>query len=424
MRPARATPLAILVAVLVAVLAPACARDDGGAPNSAGLATLFDSTTTDSVIARTAGSVPEEAMRGVVEEVRIAPAADDTSLFGEVFEFDVGADGRFYVFDQAGRSLLIFTPAGALERRVGRQGAGPGEFNSNGGMVVLADGRVAQWDSRNGRISFFSAGGDFDSSWVVPTGFFTSNGLRTDDSGAVYLYRAVTAPREGEILGRFGLVRLGEGGAFGDSLVPPDLRVERITYVAQKEGSTSAMSPTHSPRFQWQWHPDGHFVSVATSRYEVEVGRPGRAVRIVRDAPAIPVPDAERAYDQELITFQMRSNVPGWVWRGPAIPGEKPPVSALSVARDGRIWVRVATPSEEIPEAERDPQVEGRRPVRRFRDAVEYEVFERDGTFAGRVRLPANAQWMEADADRVWYLDRDADGLPAVVRARVEPGLR
>jgi hypothetical protein len=77
-----------------------------------------------------------------------------------------------------------------------------------------------------------------------------------------------------------------------------------------------------------------------------------------------------------------------------------------------------------IPEEDRDPQIEGRGPVRQFRDPVEYEVFESDGTFVGRVRLPLRASWMEADGNRVWFLDRDADGLVAVVRARIEPAFK
>lgn len=407
---------------LIALLAAACAgAADDASVSSAGLATVFDSSRADTVVARTAGEVPAAALRRVTAEVRIAPEADDTSLFAEVSEFDVGRDGRLFVFDRAANVLFVFDSSGALERRVGRQGAGPGEFNSNNGMVVLRDGRLAQWDARNARISFFSPEGTFLNSWVLPAGFSTSDGLRSDTSGTIHLYRPVTPPREGEILGRMGLVRLGDDGVWLDSLVPPDLPVDRITYVARQEGSTSATSPTHAPRFLWAWHPHAHFVSVSTGTYALEVSRPGRALRIERDAPVIAVSGEERAFDQERITQNLRSTDPAWTWNGPAIPSAKPPVAGLSVARDGRIWVRVATPSQLIPEAERDTD-RPNNPARRYRDPVVYEVFAADGRFLGRVELPMSTTWMEADGDRVWYLQRDEDGLPAVVRARVAPG--
>lgn len=383
------------------------------------LATVFDSTRADSLIARVAGSVPAEFVRNATPELRIAPEADDTTLFAEVHEFDVGPDGRLYVFDAASRVLFLFDSTGRLLRRIGRQGAGPGEFNSNNGMVVLPDARLAQWDARNGRISFFSADGEYQYSWVVPTGFSTSHGIRTDRSGTLYAYRPVTPPREGEILGRMGLRLLGDEGVMTDSLIPPDLPFAQVVYVARQQDNTSATVPTHAPRFQWQWHPDGHFVSVSWERYEIEVSRAARPLRIVRDAPAIPVPEAERDWDQARITFNLRQTDPAWQFNGPAIPAVKTPLAGLAVARDGRIWVRVAVPSVEIPEEERDPVDSTRPPPRRYRDAAaEYEVFEATGEFVARVRLPYTATWMEADGPRVWYLDRDADGLPAVVRAR------
>jgi hypothetical protein len=52
---------------------------------------------------------------------------------------------------------------------------------------------------------------------------------------------------------------------------------------------------------------------------------------------------------------------------------------------------------------------------------VVYEVFARDGRFLGRVGLPLGSQWMQADGDRVWLLQRDERGLPAVTRLRIEP---
>jgi hypothetical protein len=342
-----------------------------------------------------------------------------------VYEFDVADNGSLFVFDQANRSLFLFDSTGAVLRRIGRRGAGPGEFASNNGMVLLADGRLALWDSQNARVSFFTPAGAFLSSWVVAAGFSTGNGLSTDASGQLYTTRPVTEPREGEILGRMGLRRFDATGELADSLIPPDLPWTRVTYTATSEGNRSQTFPTHSSRLVWRWHPAGYFVSVSSERYVIESSRPGRALRIERDAPPIPVSDDERAYDEERITFNLRMTDPAWKFTGPPIPAQKPPVADLSVARDGRIWVRVSVPSVPIPEAERDAPQQGRAPPRRYRDeSVTYEVFEADGRFLGRVVLPWRATWMQADGNRVWYLDRDDDGLPAVVRARVEPALR
>jgi len=412
-------PLLALVGMIVIL---GCSSDAAVEVPRAGLATVFDSSRADSLVARTAGTVPDSMLRGVVEELRIQPSADDTSSFTETFEFEVGADGRVYVFDSPSARLFVFGTDGTQQRVVGRKGAGPGEFSGDNGMVMLRDGRLALLDAQNARLNFFSATGDFLSSWIVPAGFSTNEGVRTDTTGSLYLVRPVTAPREGEILGRMGLVRLADGGKWLDSLVAPDLPVERIVYVARKDGNMSATGPTHAARFLWGWHRDGYFVSSSAAKYEIEVSRPGRGLRIVRDAAPVPVPAAERAWDQERITQSLRRSVPDWVWTGPDIPAVKPPIRALHLTRDGRIWVRVSTPSEAIPDAEREPARPGRSLPPSFRDAHEYEVFAATGQFLGRVRFPESASLMDADGDLLWVLVRDADGLPGVARWRVSPG--
>lgn len=408
------------------MLAAACAGGAGADADPSGLATVRDSTRPDSVIVRIAGEVPAERIRRVTEELRIQPDAEDTTLFGDARDFEVGRDGRLFVYDAAAHRIFLFGPDGAHRRTIGRQGAGPGEFSQNNGMQLLPDGRLAQLDSRNARLNFFSADGDFLESWVIPAGFSTTNGIRGDRSGALFLVRPVTPPRDGEILGRMGLVRLGAGGAFGDSTLAPDLRVPQVFYTAtEKVGNNTNMSstgPMHAPRFLWALHPEGHLIAVNGARYEIEVSRPGVPLRIVRDASPVEVPEAERAWDEARITFNLRMTDPSWTFTGPAIPAVKPPIRELQVARDGRIWVRVSTPSQRIPDAEREAPIEGRAPPPLFRDAVHYEVFAADGKFLGRVELPIRSAWMDAEGDLVWVLDRDSDGLPGVVRLRVVPG--
>lgn len=418
----RAVMLLSLLAV-VGLAAGCSSAAGGGLPDRAGLPTVLDSTA-DTVRAVVAGAVPEGAIRQLVTEVAIAPDADDTSLFTEVNEFDVGQDGRLWVFDLPTNTILLFTPEGQLIRRIGRQGAGPGEFNSNNGMVSRADGGLAIWDARNGRISFLDSLGDYQAAWLVPTGFNTSHGLVTDRSGRLHLRRPVTPPREGEILGRMGLVRLAAEGAFGDSLAPPDLVVPREVYVASRQGNTSSTGARYAPGFHWAWHPDGGFIALNGRTAEVVVSRPGaRPLTIRREPEAVPVPEAERAQERASITYNLRQVDPAWSWRGPDLPTTKAPLLGVFAARDGRIWVRVAAPSEPIPPDELPMSADTLRPVVAFRSPVVYEVFSPEGRFLGRVAFPPRATLMEADGDQVWAIVRNEDDLPAVTRLRITPGL-
>jgi len=405
----------------------ACAGGGDSAPRDpAGLATVLDSTA-DTVVARVVGEVPAAAVRRLTREVAIAPGLDDTSLFTDISEVDVDRAGRFWVFDRPSNSLLLFGADGALIRRTGRQGAGPGEFNGNNGMVVLGDSGVAQWDARNGRISFLDTAATVVRSWVVPTGFNTSNGLITDRAGRLYLRRPVTPPRQGEILGRMGLVRLRDGGAFGDSLAPPDLSVPRDEYVVTSPdgNGTSSRSARYAPNYYWAWHPEGYFVVGSGGTGEVILAREGaRPLTIRREAPPVPVQEAERDEEQRALTYNMRQTNPSWNFTGPALPRTKAPLLGITAARDGRIWVRVAAPSEPIPEAEVVIPRDTLEPPQRFRTPLVYEVFGTDGRFLGRVAFPPRSTFIDADGDLVWAIVRNEDDLPAVTRFRIEPGLR
>jgi hypothetical protein len=249
----------------------------------------------------------------------------------------------------------------------------------------------------------------------------------TDRSRTLYLRRPVTAPREGEILGRMGLVSVRDGGAFGDSLAPPDMVVLREPYLAvSPDGrSRSSTNSAYAPNYYWDWHPDGFFVAGHGGRYEIVLDRRGaRPVVIRRSAPPVALLPDERAEEQERITWSMRQTQPGWTWTGPDIPENKAPLIGITVARDGTIWARVAAPSERIPASELPPQRENAPPVRRFRTPVIYEVFAPDGRFLGRVPMPSRTVIVEADGSTAWGVTRDQDDLPAVVRYRIEPPWR
>lgn len=378
------------------------ARVAGGA---AGLATVIDSTG-DSVIARVAGAVATTAIRHLVEELRIAPTATDTSLFTEIYEFEVDPRGRMWVFDRPSSSIFLFGADGGLIRRVGRQGAGPGEYQQNGGMISLGDSGIALWDPSNARISFIDSAGLFRTSWPTPGGFFTNDGLITDRSGALFLMRSGTAPREGEILGRMGLVRLKDGGAFGDSLAPPDLEVPREQYVATREDgknrSQSSMTSSFAPNYYWSWHPDGHFVVANGERYEVIVARrDSKPLVIHRETTPVPIAEAEREEERAHITYSMRRTDPKWSWSGPAIPETKAPIASMFLSRDGRIWVRVPVPSERIPAEDMAVRQDSLAPIMHFRTPVSYEVFSADGHFLGRVAFPSRTRLIEADGNLV-----------------------
>jgi len=396
-----------------------------GSRPEGGLASTADSTG-DTIMVRVRGMVPGSAVHRLVEDLRIAPGAQDTSLFTEIFEFKVDRAGRMWVFDRPTSSILLFAVDGKLIRRIGRTGSGPGEFKGLAGMAALPDSGMAIWDPQNARVVTFTAGGDLRSSATVPGGFYSTDGLALAPDGGLLIKQVVSAPRTGEILGRIGYARVRPAGGIGDSLIPPDLDVPRESYVAtSKDGnSRSSTGAEFAARYQWGYHPGGYFVVANGGEYRLILARrSGKPLVVEREAPAVPVSEEERADEHARITWSMQQTQPGWSWNGPSLPEAKAPLSGLFFARDGRIWAQVGSPSERIPEAELDVPRKKDQPVRHFRSAPAYEVFTSDGELLGRVNFPARTRIMEADGSVVWALVRDTDGLPAVVRFRVTPPL-
>ncbi len=405
--------------IVVWLLSVACGTTGAGGA----ISTAIDSTG-DSVIVTIRGDVPAADVRHLVPEVVIAPGIDDTTLFTSVWEFDVDDAGRFWVYDNGSNSIFQFAPDGALIRRIGREGAGPGEFRQDGGMVTLPGDGLAVWDSRNSRITELDSTGRFMASRPLPGGFSSNDGLYSDRSGALYLRRPVTEPREGEILGRMGLVPVGPNGEFTDSLAPPDLPVPRQVYLAEQEGNRSSTSSRYAPNYYWGWLPSGEFVAAHGGEYRMVIARrTGRSIVVQRVTGAVPVDPEERSIEEQSITYNMRQTEPGWSWRGPPLPTEKAPMVGLATDRDGRIWAQVAMPSERIPEAELPVQRDSLQPVIRHRMPVAYEVFTASGEFLGRVEFPARARFIDASGDNVWILGRDENDVPAVGRYRLVPGL-
>lgn len=412
----------VMPVFLFALGAAACG--ESAPPRSDGLQVTRDSTA-EAIVVAIAGDIPEAQVRRLEPVTVIAPDADDTSLFTTVYEFDVDQWGRAWVYDNDANTILVFERDGTLVRRIGRTGAGPGEFRDNMGMIIRPDGGLAQWDGTNGRVTILDSTGAYVGSWPIPTTFGTMHGLVGGPDGTIYMRRPVTEPRPGEILGRMGLVALRGDGTFGDSLVLPELTMDRAVYVAQQEGGRSSSRARYGATDHWGLTAAGEIVQINGATYELVVARRGgQALVVRRTLTEVPVPDEERSQEEARITWQMQRTQRDWSWNGPPLPTTKAPVTGIGVipTRDGRLWVQVAAPSERIPEADLPTPPDSTMPVMAYRMPMVFEVFEADGTLLGRVAMPPRTTLVNAAGEEVWGLATDEDGLPQVIRFRVELG--
>jgi hypothetical protein len=375
-----------------------------GAPD-AGLRVAVD-TVGDTVTVRTlAGSVWDSA-RVLVEDLSIGvEEGAPEEMFGQIRALAVAPDGAIYVMDPE-PALRKFDRDGRYVATFGRLGSGPGEYRQpDGGLTVLADGRVVVRDPSNGRFQLFTPTGEHAGTWPATTGFNTSRRLARDTAGQVYTL--VLLETDVDVRDwKMGLRRLDTTGATHDTLRVPEWEFERMQITGQREGNSSINDVPFSPRAHWDWSPLGYFVGGVSDRYRIDLLRPEGVLRLERETPPVPVDPGEAADRKAEATENMVRSFPGWTWNGPDVPATKPVFRGLFTGADGRIWVLRSQPGRKGADGD-------------WIEAVLFDVFEPDGRYLGEAKGPEGFRtWPEPHfrGDTAWAAVESEDGVMRVKR--------
>lgn len=282
------------------------------------------------------------------------------------------ADGSLVVADRGSVQLRFFNSEGRFLRSSGREGEGPGEFRSMGGMWVMGGDSLVVWNAQRS-YSVFSPEGEF-----VRTAHFTGSpftGFRQQ-----YFPKGVLSD---------GRVLLLLPGLWGEGWpTTPQRYSELLAFRALDDEQWDSLRVTKGPEMFFEPDPTNpnaafprvttfstaHFSSATGSTVAVVVDAAefhielyesnGRLFSIVSAAlPDVPVTTAmveafieERSEaDRERIRNAPRASV-------------LPKIQEVFVDSEDRIWV----------ERFAEPQSHTSR----------WEVFERDGTWIGRIEMP------------------------------------
>jgi len=403
--------------LLIAAAAGALGCSDAGGRSAAAESWRAERDTVgDTVIVRTvAGSVWGDTAR-LVEKLSIGVAdGTEEEMLGDIRAIAVAADGTVYLSDRSGPALRQYSPDGRFVGIVGRKGAGPGEYSRpDGGLGVLKDGRVVIRDPGNGRLAMFTRAGEPAGTWRIGGNLNTSRQLYIDTAGALYTLAIVDRENFG-----VGLARFAPDGTPGDTTAAPKWDYEEAEVIAQTKDNTSISNVPFTPEPRWTFSPLGYYVGGLSSRYAVDLFRPGAPrLRIERTTPPVPVGAEEGAARQREITENMRTIIPGWVWNGPSVPSTKPPFRELLTSAEGNIWVVLSRPARRVPAATADGTDE-------WVEDVAFDVYEPDGRYLGVVRAPDGFQTSPEPVirgDTVWAVVEDADGVQFVKRLQLARG--
>lgn len=417
---------ALLVAALFGGTALAC-----GGSNDAGVsATVERDSIGDTLVVRTlAGSLWGDEKGQLVPELTIGVLdGPEELIFGNLRALAVDPNGRIFALDGQIPAVRVFDIEGQFMRTIGRHGEGPGELGQpDSGMRILSDGRLVVRDPGNARLQVFDAAGEALETWpVIPGGFNTSSpmlGSRGDT-----LLTPVLIDREADVSEwAMGLQRVGPDGSIADTLRQPDAGYEAPTLEARRESengsSVSINGVPFAPSEQSAFHADGFFLHGINDQYSFTLLRPGGFVRIERAVEPARVEPGEKQAAEERITRNMRNTDPNWRWNGPQVPDVKPAFATLLPAEDGRIWVMVEGRGVEGENPDFDPS-DPTSVETVWSSSFAFDIFDRDGTFVGRVDVPEDLGRYPTPVirgDQLWGVTRDDLGVQRIVRYRLMP---
>ena len=302
-------------------------------------------STRSAVVVRSSGDAPRWSLEPVVtvgsEGALGEPAPDE---FGRVTTVSTDRSGNLWVADDLSHDIRVFDNTGALVRRIGREGQGPGESLSINSLAWVDDVLLAL-DLGNGRVAELSESGAWMGTRPAPgrVGGRPAT-LRLYAVSDTTVFQWSLKPEEGGA--RPVWVEHLPSGVSGEwpqlRLAPPAPTMIRC----EASGSRAYFDLPLGGRLRQ--HPAGGRLTyvVWTEDYRIAlVGSEGDTVRVVeRDRPRAGVSDAEWAaansdYREFLEKWPETRCEPNDVGR----PAVKPAIENLLLDTSGRLWVEVYT---------------------------------------------------------------------------------
>jgi hypothetical protein len=339
------------------------------------------------------------------------PEAEFPEPFSQLVSLRELRDGRVIVVDTRENALQVVDFRAGTVTPIGRQGSGPGEWQSPRAVYPLLGDSTLVQDPANGR--FLIVGPDAKPARVfIPSG--GGDGiLRAVDARGLMYYQSALAQGDTpkSVMDSTPVVRYDPMAMTHDTLAW--VAVERPAPRSGTSGGATFVLRTpgpFSPADDWTIFPDGRLVITRVADYHVEIVATGAPPAKGPPVPftAIPVTEADKqqvrdARRNNRVSFRSAGGQPvappaNFQLPDPEWHPYKPPfaVGATRVAPNGDIWVLRHRPaSDSVPV---------------------YDVFNGRGQLTARVSLPRGGALVGFGARSAYLVRVDADGLQYLQR--------
>lgn len=318
-----------------------------------------------------------------------ASAREEWAFFGPALQASFDGAGNLIVLDGFNHRVVVIGPDGQLARVVGREGQGPGEFQSVMAFAVWRDGRFAVPDMGHSAIQVFSPDGELerfvrmdDEDRPVSSALFRGE-IRADPLGDRLIAQGVDGvlvemvSRRNRRMGQATETQPGADDRAletldfsGDEVVQKPIlqgwrapRPESGLSSANQEDWARVVAAMedryYEPAFVWDVLPDGTIAWSDSSAYAIKLASPDGSVIDVLRRPLAPQAVSQRirretiAYHIERLDESSR-NPPstGLPFIAPDVEGRRrriqergfyheiPVVLGLKATWDGGLWIQ------------------------------------------------------------------------------------
>jgi hypothetical protein len=347
----------------------------------------------------------------LVRELRLDGIAQD---FSSIIYYAVSPSGLIAVPQPQDYRLIFFDPSGRRINTAGRRGSGPGEF------IDPVLGAAAGWigdslwimDQAQRQLTMFGPDGKFVRTWS-PT-LTMPNGKRTQ----MFVPPRALYP-DGSMLAEIGGVAADSGWDYAIVSKGGD-RIRTLHHVPfgdwvfftrtlRGTPTSGSLGVPFSVRHLFANSPDGKYAAVIEmlkSSVSVSLRKHTGTVVYARTLPVTPVAIPARVADSIVTAMRLRpmpgvsSDAKNKVFEEMRrkLPATYASVLGARIGYDGTVWLRMY------------------KSLSRMR----YLALDAAGVPFADFELPVSSLLMHGSRTHVWLLERDDDGIPSVVRYRVD----